>query len=464
MKKIILYIFSVITLFSGFSLNAQNLKRKGALGIQAEQISDSILDSRGFEERKAVAITKVFPETTAEQLKLKPGDYLFEVNGHKTENLKDLRDISESLRVGDSISVLYATGRLTKVAKGYVVAKHLEASNAGEVIYDEVKSGDIYLRSIIHKPFGNGKYPVIYFIQGFACASVEIPYLSNQPMQQLIDGWVSAGYMVYRVEKPGVGDSYDSLDCLKINYEEELRGFKNGLATLKQNRFADTNNIFIFGHSLGGITAPLVARESKIRGIMVFGPIVKPWFEYLLFSRRRQMMLFGSDYEQAYKSVKELTPIYYAWLVEGLSLEELSEDPRFHDILASEENPLQLGANGTVYGRHPSFYSSLNKQEIVGAWRQTAVPVLAMHGEYDIQSVDESAGKEIADIVNYYYPGKGTFRIIKGTEQNFVRVPNIDEYFKMLADGRYDPDYTAANFNKDILKYTLEFIKINRKL
>ncbi len=61
-----------------------------------------------------------------------------------------------------------------------------------------------------------------------------------------------------------------ALDCLKINYEEELKGFRNGLKTLKQNRFADTSNIFIFGHALGGITAPLIASENKVRGIMVF--------------------------------------------------------------------------------------------------------------------------------------------------------------------------------------------------
>ncbi|MBX7240279.1 MAG: PDZ domain-containing protein [Bacteroidia bacterium] len=462
MKRTIL--LAILAIVCIQNMYAQNLKRKGALGIQAESVNDSVLMDYGFEGRSGVVVTKVFPETTAEQLKLKPGDYLFEVNGYKTGTLRDLRDISQSLRVGDPINITYATGRLLKTAKGYVVAKHLESSNAGEVIYDEVKSGDIYLRSIIHKPFGSGKYPVIYFIQGFACASVEIPYLSNQPMQQLIDGWVRAGYMVYRVEKPGVGDSFDSLDCLKINYEEELKGFRNGLKTLKQNRFADTSNIFIFGHALGGITAPLIASENKVRGIMVFGAIIKPWFEYLMISRRKQMLLFGADYAQAEKSVRELTPVYYAWLVEGLSLEELREDPRFHDILTSEENPLQIGSNGTIYGRHPSFYASLNKQEVVEAWKSCGTPVLTMHGEYDIQSIDEDAGKEIAEIVNFYKPNTATFRVMKGTEQNFVKVPSVNEYFKMLRDGRYNPDYTAQNFNKEILKYTLDFVKLHRKL
>lgn len=451
-------IIVLIALFAQLSY-AQNLKRKGALGIQAEPVSDSALVMSGWIGRSAVVISKVFPETTAEQLKLRAGDYIFEINGLPTRNLRELRDVSQRLRVGDSITVVSATGRFQKVSKGFVVAKHLESSNVGEVIYDEVKDGDIYLRTIIHKPFGNGKYPVIYYLQGFACVSVEIPYNSNQPMQQLIDGWVKAGFMVVRLEKPGVGDSDDNLDCYRINYREELEGFENGLLAIKQNRFADANNIFIFGHALGGMTAPLLAQKHKVKGIMVYGPIVRPWFEYLMVAHRKQMMLFGADYAEAEKSARQLTPIYFEWLVGGKSFEELRANPAYKDILESEENPLQIGANGTVYGRHPSFYVSLNQHDVVTAWKESKVPVLAMHGEFDIQSIDEQAGQEIANIVNYYMPGKAVYKLMKNTEQNFVKVPSIPEYFKMLKDGRYNPDYASANFNKEILKATLDFLK-----
>lgn len=461
MKKIVLILSFVVLLFS--NAYTQQLKRKGALGIQAEPVSDSALVMAGWIGRSAVLISKVFPESTAEQLKLKPGDYIFEINGLPTRNLRELRDVAQRLRVGDSIIVVSATGRFQKINKGNVVAKHLESSTVGEVIYDEVKDGDIYLRAIIHKPFGNGKFPAVYYLQGFACASVEVPYNSNQPMQQLIDGWVKAGYIVYRVEKPGVGDSDDKLDCFRINYQEELEGFENGLIALKQNRFVDTSNVFIFGHALGGITAPLIAQRNHVRGIMVYGAILKPWFEYLMIARRKQMMLFGSDYAEAEKSVKQLLPIYYQWLVEGKSLEELREDPAIDAILSSEENPLQIGTNGTVYGRHPSFYASLNKKDVVAAWKEAKTPVLAMHGEFDIQSIDEYAGQQIADIINYYYPGKGVYKILKGTEQNFVKVPSVPEYFKMLRDGRYNPDYAALNFNKEILKSTLDFLKLYKQ-
>lgn len=457
------FLVLIILLFSGYICDAQHLKRKGALGIQAEPVSDSALVLSGWIGRSAVLISKVFPETTAEQMKLKAGDYLFEINGLPTRNLRELRDVAQKLRVGDSVTVVSATGRFQKVSKGFVVAKHLESSSVGEVIYDEVEDGEIYLRAIMHKPFGNGKFPAIYCLQGFACASVEVPYNSNQPMQQLIDGWVKAGYIVYRVEKPGVGDSDDKLDCFRINYQEELEGFENGLQALKKNRFVDSSNVFIFGQALGGITAPLIAQRNRVKGIMVYGAIVKPWFEYLMVARRKQMMMFGSDYAEAEKSVKQLIPVYYSWLVEGKSFEELKENPEINAILTSEENPLQIGSNGTVYGRHPSFYASLNKKDVVTAWKEARTPVLAMHGEYDIQSIDEYAGQQIADIVNYYYPGKGAYKIMRGTEQNFVKVPSVPEYFKMLRDGRYNPDYAALNFNKDILKYTLDFLKLYKQ-
>ena len=44
----------------------------------------------------------------------------------------------------------------------------------------------------------------------------------------------------------------------------------------------DSENIFLFGHSLGGVTAPLIAAEVPVRGIINYGSVATTWYEYLL--------------------------------------------------------------------------------------------------------------------------------------------------------------------------------------
>ncbi len=459
MKKLLIISLLCIILLPTFG---QNLKRKGALGIQAEPISDSLLQVQGWGERKGIYVSKVLPETTAEQLKLKTGDILFEINGTPVSGLRVLRQLSQNLRVGEPIQIKFGSNKTLKEASGYVVARHLETSAVGEVIYDEIQYNNSYIRSIVHKPYGNKRYPAIFFIQGFACVSVELPYSTSHPTQQLIDGWVKEGYVVYRIEKPGVGDSDDKTDCYKIDYGQEVAAFQTGLNALKKYRFVDSTDIFLFGQALGGITAPLLGAENKIKGIMVYGSIIRPWFEYIMEARRQQNVLFSSDYSNLDADTKDLTPIYYDWLVNGKTLDQLMNNPVYQPILASESNPLQIG-NGTMYGRHPSFYYDLNHQPLFDAWKRANTNVIAFHGECDLQSIDASESETIADIVNYYSPGKGQYKMLKNTEQNFVKVPGKKEYLKMLREGRYSPDYAAANFNKDLLKYTVEWMKLIRQ-
>ncbi len=64
---------------------------------------------------------------------------------------------------------------------------------------------------------------------------------------------------------------------------------------LKARGDVDAGRIFIFGHSMGRVMAPLLAAEVQIRGIIVYGTITRTLTEYLLENTRRQMELADSD-------------------------------------------------------------------------------------------------------------------------------------------------------------------------
>jgi len=42
----------------------------------------------------------------------------------------------------------------------------------------------------------------------------------------------------------------------------------------------DQDNVFIVGHSMGGVFAPILAAEFPVKGIAVYGTVVKTWTEY----------------------------------------------------------------------------------------------------------------------------------------------------------------------------------------
>ena len=64
---------------------------------------------------------------------------------------------------------------------------------------------------------------------------------------------------------------------------------------LKARGDVDADRVFIFGHSMGGVMAPLLAADVPVRGIIVYGTIARTWTEYWLENLRRQMELADAD-------------------------------------------------------------------------------------------------------------------------------------------------------------------------
>ena len=76
------------------------------------------------------------------------------------------------------------------------------------------------------------------------------------------------GYVTMRVEKSGVGDSQGPA-CGAIGYSQELDGYRAALSALKRHPSVDPGQVHLLGISLGGVFAPVLAREFPIRGIVV---------------------------------------------------------------------------------------------------------------------------------------------------------------------------------------------------
>src|SRR6185295_607143 len=87
-----------------------------------------------------------------------------------------------------------------------------------------------------------------------------------------ISGLAARGFVTMRVDKPGAGES-EGPPCPEGGFDAELAGYRAALHELKEDPAVDPTRIYLFGDSLGGFMAPLLANETHVAGISAYGTI-----------------------------------------------------------------------------------------------------------------------------------------------------------------------------------------------
>lgn len=456
--KITVSLLFVCWLCACSSVWGQHLQRRPFLGVQVSAVSDSLAKADKLPGTQGAFVRRVIPNSTAAALKLQAGDVIVRVNGTPVNNFMDVPALARQFRTGEPLALdLTRKGRRTTV-KGKVQPMPFETDPNADVRYGEVPLADNrYARSILKKPKGKGRFPAVFFVQGYGCSSLDnLP--AEDPQRQLIDGLVARGYAVFRMDKPGSGDSQGSKPCTEIGYQEELEAFTAGLKLLKQDPSVDPDNVFLFGHSLGGNTAPLMAAREKVKGLMVYGITGKPWFEYLLEVSRDQRTLLGTDYVQVDQDMRTVVPLLYEFMIQKKKPEELAQNPNYRAAL---ENIMDYDGQGHLYGRHYTFLQDLQDLPMNEAWRDANAYTLAIYGEADVPALDPEGAQLVVNLVNSYYPGKATYAFLPRTDHGFMEVGTMEEYLKRRESAesdtfqpRFNPKLVdlVDNWMKDKLK------------
>ncbi|WP_299985564.1 alpha/beta fold hydrolase [uncultured Pontibacter sp.] len=453
MKKTI-YLLFAFCLFACTAAWGQQLQRRPFLGVQVSPVTDSLATANRLSSTQGAFVRRVIPNSTAAALKLQVGDVIVRVNGTPVNNYMDVPAMARQFRTGESVTLdLNLKGKQTTV-KGKVQPMPFETDPNAEVRYGEVPLPDNrYARSILKKPKGKGRFPTVFFVQGYGCSSLDnLP--AEDPQRQLIDGLVARGYAVFRMDKPGSGDSQGSKPCTEIGYQEELEAFTAGLKLLKQDPAVDPENVFLFGHSLGGNTAPLMAAKEKVKGLMVYGITGKPWFEYLLEVYRDQRTLLGADYVQVDQDMRTVVPLLYEFMILKKNPEELAKNPAYRSAL---ENIMDYDGQGHLYGRHYTFLQDLQDLPMSQAWRDANAYTLAIYGEADVAALDPSGAQLVVSLVNSYYPGKATFELLPRTDHGFMEVGTMQEHVKRR--GSAEEDAFRPRFNQKLVELVDTWMK-----
>lgn len=456
MKKILIgFVITglVLIVFStGIRTFAQTLPRKGWFGVAAQPLDEAKATANKLKIGEGLIVTVITPNGTFDQIGVKVGDIVLSINQKPINSPAELIASAQSFVEGNSIEVNLISNGEKFTKKGVVKGKLKETSENAEVNYDAVEMSLGTLRTITHIPKNRtGKVPAVFYIQGLPCQSNE--YLDpKNPLRQAFEDWVKAGFAVFRVERPNLGDSRTTKNCSDMDFDEEIAVNNAGYKKLLSYDFIDTDNIFFFGHSMGGWTAPFIANVKQPKGIIVYGTGFRSWFEYLIDLYRIQATYGGATHVDTEKETRMMIPMLYEWLEAGKTAEEMRKNPALKPIVDS------FFQGEYFQTRSAHYFHTMSKQNLAEEWSKTTGKVFAMYGEFDTAALNARDVITIAEIVNQAHPGNGEYFVLPKTEHMFGKVDSYKQTFDLYASGKIF-QYASQNYNPELGRVTVEWMR-----
>jgi len=436
MKYIIILLTSLILKEDVF---ADDLNRKAWIGILA------------IEKNNQVVVDSVIPSSTSFHLGLKKNDTLKSINQLDIHSIKEFNAIVNGIYQNEKIDIHFKRNTKLEIVSGLTVSKPLFKPNWCNIVYQSLMVSDCKLRTMIYKPIKKMKSAAILFIPGYNCGSIES--FSSNFNGRLIEHWVQNGYTVYTIEKSGVGDSYGCKSCYDVDLENDIQIYTAALNDLSNLSYVDKENIFIWGHSMGGIIAPIIAQNKSIKGIMVFGTVFRPWSEFLLEMHRVQKPLTDNlSYAETENFVRLIQKVYYEFFILKKSPTELYQTNEYKNIVESELE-YKIGKD-EMWGRHWRFWQQLDSINLASSWQNVNCKVLVLHGQSDYIQCSSVEPYLITETINKVHPNHAQTIIMDSIDHLMMNSKNFEEAVSNFNSRAYN----KGNFNMRIVHETLAWL------
>ncbi|MBM4015250.1 MAG: alpha/beta fold hydrolase [Planctomycetes bacterium] len=232
---------------------------------------------------------------------------------------------------------------------------------------------------------------------------------------ELLDHLTEAGFLVLRVDDRGVGGSGAPREGLTLRALAD-----DALACvdfLRARADVEPAKLFLIGHSEGGVTAPIVACERPLAGIV------------LMAAPGRSLAAVLRDQKRA--------GLQAAGLPEALIEAELVEHARFLELVAAEGElePDEVRIDYRAALRDREWLRSHARHDPVAQLAKVTVPVLIAQGGKDVQvSAERDAPPLLAAL-----------QAAGHADASLALFPQLDHLFKaILSDPPTTADYLKA--------------------
>lgn len=242
------------------------------------------------------------------------------------------------------------------------IADKLNLKNTKDFTEKKVKVGEYNLTGILTLPKNAKKAPVVIIVSGSGPTSANGTFLMNRPYADIAYNLAKQGIATLRYNDRYYErvDLYTPSDTI---YEEAIDDASAAIKKLSKDSRIDNENIYVVGHSLGGMLAPKIAElNPEVKGIIS-----------LAGSLRKHIDI---SYEQKCKFVD---------LDTTLTNQEKQEKLNTLEKEYKEINNITEDSDEIIWDVTKTYWRSLNNLNAKESLDKLTIPMLILQGGKDTQ-------------------------------------------------------------------------------
>lgn len=434
MKNTALFVVAILSLsLSWQCTQAQKLPRRPFFGARMLNINEVQKTDLQLPNTQGVYLALIVPQSSAAVANFQPKDVLVKINHQSITDVQQFLTILKKYKSGEKVGFeYYRQGKKYTCQMVFQEYPKMQSEDY-EVVYSSVKAKSNHLRTIISKPKGQGKFPAVIIVQGIGCVTVDSP--THVFPKAVADALTRKGIVVMQIEKTGMGDSKGT-PCRECTFEEELAGYKAGLAAIKKLDYVNPDQTFLFGFSMGGVIAPMIASENPVKGIIVYGTVARNWQEYEMENTRRQAEMTGTSYDQ---------------IADNMRIKERA----LHHLMVEKQAPQDIIAKYPetasflrIYPQHYVYFQQVADVNLSAHWLKTNAHVLAVHGKADFVSFARDHAL-IARIVNGKTPGKARYMELPDSDHWLNKMGTMQQSMQNARNPKNTKNYRLLDIAGD---------------
>jgi pimeloyl-ACP methyl ester carboxylesterase len=292
------------------------------------------------------------------------------------------------------------------VAAVPVIAQIDAVENVERRVVDVTSRRGLRQTLIVTRPKGTMRQlPAILFLPWMNCDSLAIPEGRRHGAQIILKHLVEqSGFVLGRIEKPGVGGSEGV--CADIDFDTELAAYQAAFQHLETDPWVEPRGLIVAAQSFSGGIVPLVSQGRPVRGYLIMSTWVRTWFERLIEFERLRMLQTKLEPAAIAQRMRQYAELYAIYLNQRLTPGEVIS--RRPDLQAVWE-----GSGTHQYGRAAAFFHQLQSLNLEDEWSRVSAPTLALWGDRDI-AMHRLDHERIVALVNANSPGAATLRVVPG--------------------------------------------------
>ncbi len=303
------------------------------------------------------------------------------------------------------------------------------AKGAGGV-YDEViiqVGGDRKpLEAVLTLPRGSGTASVVVLVQGSGPSDRDETIGENKPFADIAQGLAQRGIASLRFDKRTFIYPEDFAEEATIE-SETLDDVSSAISLMKSEK--SVGDIFVLGHSLGGMMAPKIAQDNPdVKGIIMLAGSPRSLADII--------------YDQ---NVEVVDKSDVADVIKKVSLEQVREE-------ADKAKAAQPGDTQTYFGMPGEYWASLNAIDTPEIAKSLRIPMLVLQGGADFQ----------------VYPDKDFAawqELLSGRQNATLKLYDNLNHLFMESNGKRDiSEYDKkSSVSPEVISDIADFVKANSK-